>query len=155
MTNIEKNKELCEKYPFLIPSNRFSGKRINCNEPGFWPGDPDNIPEWNYEFTELDDMPDGWRTAFGEQMCEEIKQALLDEGGEKFLNEYRIVQIKEKYGYLRWYDNWTTNKIQQIIGKYENLSMKTCINCGKPATKMTTGWIMPFCDDCYIKEYEA
>ena len=26
--------------------------------------------------------------------------------------------------------------------------MKTCIVCGKPATKMSTGWISPYCDDC-------
>ena len=97
----EENRHLCTLYPFLIPSNRFSGKRINCGEKGYWPGDPEEMPEWDYEFTELDDMPDGWRIAFGEQMCAEIKQALLEEGGEKLLNEYRILQIKEKYGLLK------------------------------------------------------
>jgi len=146
--NREENKRLCNTYPFLIPSNRFSGKRINCGEKGFWPGAPDEIPEWDYEYTELDDMPDGWRIAFGEQMCAEIKQALLDEGGEKLLDEYRIVQIKEKYGSLRWYDSWTTERIQQIIDKYENLSMRTCIHCGRPATKISRGWISPYCDKC-------
>ena len=146
--NHEENKRLCGTYPFLIPTNRFSGKRVNCGEKGFWPGSPDEIPEWDYEYTELDDMPDGWRIAFGEQMCAEIKQALLDEGGEKLLDEYRIVQIKEKYGSLRWYDAWTTDRIQQIIEKYENLSMRTCIDCGRPATRISRGWIAPYCDKC-------
>ena len=146
----EENKRLCDTYPFLIPSNCFSGKRINCKEPGFWPGEPDALPpEWDYEYTELDDMPDGWRIAFGEQMCAEIKAALLsEEGGEQLLEDYRIVQIKEKYGYLRWYDNFSTTKVQQIIRKYERKSAETCIKCGKPATKLSRGWIAPWCDEC-------
>lgn len=146
----ERNRKLCERYPFLIPSNRWSGMRITEAEGGgYWPGDPEEIPEYNYEFTELDDMPDGWRIAFGEQMCEELKQELLKSGGEKALNDYRIVQIKEKYGYLRWYDNGCTERwCREILPKYEALSERTCIRCGKPATLISTGWISPWCDEC-------
>ena len=144
----KENKRLCDTYPFLIPSNRFSGKRINSGEKGYWPGTPEVIPQWDYEYTELDAMPDGWRKAFGEQMCAEIKQALLEDGGEELLDKYRIDQIKEKYGYLRWYDSFSTVKIQGIIHKYETISQYTCINCGAPATKITRGWISPFCDNC-------
>lgn len=144
----EENKRLCDTYPFLIPFNRFSGKRINSGEKGFWPGTPDVMPEWDYEYTELDEMPDGWRKAFGEQMCAEIKEALLEEGGEELLDKYRVDQIKEKYGYLRWYDNFSTKKVHDIINKYEVISSRTCINCGKPATKLSRGWICPWCDEC-------
>ena len=38
--------------------------------------------------------------------------------------------------------------MEKIIPKYEELSYHTCINCGKPATKRSTGWICPYCDDC-------
>ena len=31
------------------------------------------------------------------------------------------------------------------------LSAYTCICCGKPATRITLGWISPFCDDCVPK----
>ncbi len=142
----KENKRLCDTYPFLIPSNRFSGKRINCGEKGYWPGDPDEMPpEWDYEYTELDDMPDGWRKAFGEQMCTEIKQALVEEG---LLDDYRITQIKEKYGCLRWYSNFSTRKVEQIINKYEELSLRTCIICGAPATRLSRSWICPYCDKC-------
>lgn len=133
-------KELKERYPFLIPRNRFTDK-ICEKEPG------DNA-EWYEDWTELDEMPDGWRMAFGEQMCEEIREALLKEGGEQALNDYRIIQIKEKYGYLHWYDANTNDEIQKIIRKYEDISEMTCIRCGKPATKISKGWISPFCDDC-------
>lgn len=74
----EYNKQLCEKYPFLIPRNRWSGMRITeAQNGGYWPGEPGAIPEYDYEYTELDNMPKGWRIAFSEQMCEEIKQELL------------------------------------------------------------------------------
>ena len=143
------NKRLCDFYPFLIPFNRFSGKRITTEEKGYWPGNPDTPPpKWNYEYTELDDMPDGWRKAFGEQLCADVKDALLDEGGEKLLDEYRVEQIKEKFGYLHWYGNFTTRRLETILEKYEVLSEHTCISCGKPATKMSKGWISPYCDDC-------
>lgn len=145
----QRNRELCARYPFLIPTNRWSGKRITdcaAGEKGFWPGNPDEIPEYDYERTELDDMPDGWRKAFGEAICQEIMDELV---AHNLVDDYRITQIKEKWGFLHWYDNGCTSKIwKEIIPKYEELSMRTCIHCGKPATKISTGWISPWCDEC-------
>ena len=101
-------------------------------------------------YTELDAMDAGWRKAFGIQMCKEIKKELKKH---KFLYKYKIVQIKEKWGYLHWYDSGTPkdSKIYDIIRKYEQISAKTCVVCGKPATKMSTGWISPYCDDCVVE----
>lgn len=97
--------------------------------------------------TELDAMEPGWRKAFGIQMCKEIKKELKKYN---FLYKYRIVQIKEKFGELRWYDSGIpeNSKIWDITEKYSEISRKTCIHCGKPATKISTGWISPYCDDC-------
>lgn len=146
------NRELCERYPFLIPRNRWSGMRITeAQNGGYWPGDPEAVPDppYDYEYTELDEMPDGWRIAFGEQLCEELKNELLEAGGEKALNDYMITQIKEKYGYLRWYDDGCTERwFREILPRYEHLSERTCIRCGKPATLISAGWISPWCDDC-------
>lgn len=195
----EYNKQLCEKYPFLIPRNLWSGMRITeAQNGGYWPGEPGAIPEYDYEYTELDDMPKGWRIAFGEQMCEELKQELIKFN---YLDDYEITQVKEKWGSLRWYDNGhpigkleligveeyedgmpqhnqetdfyryvgvSKNnklqykhykiidkcKIQDIISKYEKISARTCIECGKPATKISLGWISPWCDDCSSKIHD-
>ena len=146
----QKNRELCERYPFLIPWNRWSGKLItDCatGEDGYWPDDPESHPEYDYEYTELDNMPDGWRKAFGEQMCEELRAALLQDGD---LDRYKVVQCKEKYGTLRWYNNGTVvgSHVPDIEQKYERMSEHTCIVCGKPATRITLGWISPYCEDC-------
>lgn len=112
---------------------------------GYWPGSPESIPEYDYSYTELDDMPEGWQIAFGEQLCDELKLELKKSG---HINDYRITQIKEKYSMLRWYDNGKTPKMYEIINKYVDMSKRTCICCGKPATRITIGWISPYCDDC-------
>ena len=132
----EENKLLCEKYQFLIPWNRMSGELLTESD-----------PEYDYGFTELDDMPEGWAKAFGLQMCEDLKDALVECND---LGRWRIVQLKEKYGGLRLYDNGykTGSRIPEVIKKYEDMSYKTCIICGKPATRVTTGWISPLCDEC-------
>lgn len=99
-------------------------------------------------YTELDGMEPGWRKAFGIQMCKEIKKSLLKTGGLKLLYYYRIADIKEKWGMLVWSDFGSPKDVQDIINKYESISYKTCIVCGKPATKISTGWISPYCDNC-------
>lgn len=133
---IRENKELCERYPFLIPWNR-------------WSGDP--VPDYDYSYTELDNMPEGWRRAFGLRMCEDLRNALIDDND---LDRWRIVQLKEKYASLRLYDNAhkKDSQIPSIINKYENLSMRICIRCGAPATRMTTGWVSPYCEKCCPNE---
>lgn len=104
-------------------------------------------------YTELDAMPTGWRKAFGIQMCKEIKHALIKVGGKKALYKYRITQIKEKYGELRWYDAYSYVDVQKIIQKYEYISARTCINCGDLAAGYTPieYWKSPYCDNCKPK----
>lgn len=131
------NHWLCLKFPWLVPRNRWTDEEIK---------------DFDYSWTELDAMPDGWRKAFGEQMCEEIQSVLEETKDKKF--EYRVFQIKEKWGKLCWYDNGAPediyNKLQKIIKKYEDLSEKTCINCGAPAKWKSLGWIAPWCDKCVV-----
>lgn len=102
-------------------------------------------------YTELDAMPKGWKKCFGISMCKEIKASLKRSN---YLYKYRIMQIKEKYGSLRWYDAGSPEEVKKIIQKYEYISERTCIICGRPATKISQGWISPYCDDCYKKYYK-
>jgi len=138
MNTKEKNKKLIDRFPFLLPYHRLSGEVSE---------------DYDYSCTELDAMPNGWRIAFGEQICEEIREELEKAG---CLETYRITQIKEKFGCLRWYDlGGTERMLREIIPKYERLSTRTCIRCGKPATRITTNWISPFCDNCIPKREES
>ena len=134
MKTEEYNKILVEKYPFLLPRN-------------LWTDEP--YEDYDYSYTKLDSMPNGWRKAFGEQMCKEIAEILKEAD---WVDKYRITQIKEKFGSLCWYYGGVPSSISQklhdCVNKYGKLSFRTCISCGKPATVMSTGWISPFCDDC-------
>ena len=96
-------------------------------------------------YTELDAMEPGWRKAFGIQMCKDIRRQLIKE---RKLFKWRIVQLKEKFGGIRLYSNFASDELYDIIDKYEQISYKTCGVCGKPATKISKGWIYPYCDDC-------
>lgn len=199
------NKELLSKYPWLYPINSWDSYELG---------------NYDYSFTELDSMPKGWRLAFGDAICEEIQQELVKYDA---VNTYRLLQVKEKYGSLRWYDTgipigklsdsyivlsltqderrskypqyansqyiWKDFdvehyilpfseeakslsreelkeynseavyhyrvykilekcRISYIIDKYESISARTCILCGKPATWESKGWISPYCDSC-------
>lgn len=106
-------------------------------------------------YTMLDGMPKGWRRAFGIQMCKDIKSQIIKDCGWKHLFKYKILQVKEKFATLRWYDGNSTEGIYAIIDKYEDLSYNTCCVCGKPATKLSRGWICPYCDECAAKEVKS
>lgn len=117
-------------------------------------------------YTELDALDKGWRTKFGNDICKEIKHSLIYTyisklsnnysvydyikayiKGIKLLYDYRITQIKEKWGQLEWYDSYTTDDIQNIINKYQDISYNTCIVCGKKAVYRTNGYILPYCEN--------
>ena len=128
----EQNKELVEKYPFLKPKSRWTGKVRD---------------DYDYDRTDLDNMPDGWRIAFGEEMCAELKTIIEKHGS---MEEYAILDIKEKYGELCWYD-YGLASVQEYFDwehKYRLKSRHTCIRCGNKATKISSGWISPYCDEC-------
>lgn len=132
---IEENKELIKKYPWLLPKNIWTDEIVE---------------NYDYSWTELDEVPDGWRIAFGDLLCEDI-QAELEKYD--FVNKYRIVQIKEKYGGLRWYDDGTpiNSKIGSIINDYSHISEYICIYCGELDVPSTDGWITPVCKECIKK----
>lgn len=100
------------------------------------------------DYTELDSLDIGWRKAFGKDLCKDLRKALWKEGGLKALFRFRITQIKEKWGYLHFYYSGGGEKVQKVISRYEEISKRTCVGCGKPATWRTTSWICPWCDDC-------
>ena len=143
MDNIESNKRLIETYPFLAIKRTYDPKTETYHTPH----------DYDYSSTWLDYMPIGWKKAFGEQLCKELKKT-LDENG--FTNKYLVAQVKEKFGGLRWYDYGVPDgcHVHDIIRKYSDISYHTCCECGKPATKTTKGWVLPYCDSCY-NEYHS
>lgn len=102
-------------------------------------------------YTEWDSMPDGWNKAFGKQYLNDLKTQLKKDN---MLYSWHITDLKEKYGSLHLYCNCGSDELYNLIDKYDKLSYYTCITCGKPATKLSNGWICPYCNDCYNSEYD-
>lgn len=133
-----KNKRLIKKYPWLQTKIHWYTGRTKHN----WQKDWDS--------TWLDDFPKGWRKTWGDLICEDIHKVLKRTNQ---INDYTIVQIKSKYGSLRWYDNGDkTGEIQDIITKYEHISSRTCEKCGKfPSPVINNGWVICLCEGCFKK----
>ena len=66
---------------------------------------------------------------------------------------YDIVQIKEKFGGLRYYIATSegcanAGRMYAIIDTIESLSFRICEDCGRPGEIRKGGWIRTLCDDC-------
>ena len=129
------NKKLIKKYLWLKPYNVWTGK--------IW-------KDYNYETTWADDLPSGWRKAFGDMMFEEIDEVL-----KRTNSKIYIEQIKEKFGELRFYCQ-APREVQDIINDYSTLSENICIFCGKPDVPMiSTGWMLPKCKECFERNQKT
>ena len=63
---------------------------------------------------------------------------------------YKVGQIKEKFGGLRFYwDDFSNEAIYQAIQAAENLSYTICEDCGDTGTRHSDGWIKTVCDPCW------
>ena len=63
-----------------------------------------------------------------------------------------VIQVKEKFGGLRFYINEGTSEIHQRIAKAELESMKICEVTGKPGKlRNDIGWYRTLCDEEYNK----
>lgn len=60
----------------------------------------------------------------------------------------KVLQVKEKFGSLRFYVNQAPGDIQAIISFSEVLSVRTCEECGSASTVYTKGWIKNYCVEC-------
>ena len=120
--NLVKNTYLCARFPFL----KFGG--------GFF-----QTTSWYWQ------IDYGWRKAFGIQLCKDLKEVLKRHG---CLRTYEITTVKEKFGALNIYDNGAPSEVHDILAKYEYISRRTCIECGRRAKYITQPWEEPYCEDC-------
>lgn len=78
---------------------------------------------------------------------EEAKERLGDE-----YYEFEVIQVKEKFGTLRFYTNWGTEEIYKLINEAEEKSATICEVCGSPGKIRNDGWISVLCDKHYEEE---
>jgi len=90
---------------------------------------------------------DGWYEIIY-QLCERLEPlvAALDDGGAAF----QVLQVKEKFGALRFYTDGSNDEIEAEIDAASELSVKTCEVCGNPGNNEAdeTGWWKTLCVAC-------
>ena len=96
------------------------------------------------------EIPVGWTSLFI-LLCEEVNKILE---GENYKSDFKIFQVKEKFGNLVCYTNNAHPSIQTVLDKFEHLSQFVCCECGQAAKFVTTGYICPYCDKC-IKQQKG
>lgn len=65
-----------------------------------------------------------------------------------------IVQVKEKFGSLRFYCEGGSAEIHNYITFAESLTYHTCEECGSPAKARNDGWIKVLCDKHYKEKQD-
>ena len=118
-----KEKELMEKYNAFIKPEK---------------GIQNTLMGFGFECGE------GW-TPILEKLFEEISKLDRPEG-------FDIVQVKEKYGNLCVYTNYSTDEIDELIEKAELESETKCEVCGQPGTMTKKhGWYKTLCNTCSLE----
>ena len=128
-----RNRLLVWRFPYLKP-HRYDGSAI---------------PDYNYDYTDLDCYPDGWRKIIIKYLKRLNK--ILKEYNE--LENFYVTDTKEKWGTARLYYEGVINdecrsKIDELLCDMEKETWDTCCDCGKPATLNSAGYILPFCEKC-------
>jgi len=92
-----------------------------------------------------------------------VTQENIDESKAKMEEEAAkvsvAVQVKEKFGGLRFYVHGASNKHWDYISFAESMSYRTCEECGAAGKTYTDGWHRTLCDihaamDSRTEEYE-
>lgn len=93
---------------------------------------------------------EGWYYLI-EQLCHDIEQLIDKKYPDYKTCEYpfEVLQVKEKFGGLRFYTSGSNDEIENLIDKAEKLSYKTCEVCGAKGKLRDYGWLKTMCNKCY------
>jgi len=130
--------------------NSYNIKKIHDACPNLFSNKDPRQPINAYSF----ECQDGWFNLLFEALTQ--IEAIVCTMNMRARQDYRVVQIKEKFGTLRLYmDGSLHEDIQAIIRTAENKSSQTCERCGAPGTRRGKGWIVTQCDNCEEELAEA
>jgi len=126
----ELDKALCEKYPkIFVQRNWDMSKTCMC---------------WGFP-------GDGWYNILDmlcgaiQDRCDNVKQ-YKDGEMVPVCPQVVAVQVKEKFGTLRFYFDGGDDDVHGMVAMAEHMSKLTCEDCGKPGKLITTrGWVHVAC----------
>ena len=93
------------------------------------------------------DCDDGWFDIIY-SLCEEVEKLVKD------IKEFEVIQVKEKFGGLRFYTNFSNDEIHKLVGEAMKKSQRTCEICGKVGTLCSkNNWVKTLCEE-HMKEFK-
>ena len=97
---------------------------------------------------------DGWYVLI-DSLCK-LLQFNTDHNShnDQYKNQIEAVQVKEKFGGLRFYTVTSTEAQQGAIDMAEYMSFNICEQCGttKDVSQTKGGWIETLCEECKNKK---
>lgn len=85
-------------------------------------------------------------------LIDELCQKIQENVDERKINQIRAIQVKQKFGSLRFYVNYHDEEISKYIQEAENKSMTICTRCSNNGTmRDCDGWYDILCNDCLLK----
>ena len=156
----ELDKLLCEKYPLLF-KDRNADMRTTAMCWGFAHGDGwFNIIDilclhLHYKYDDAVSRHEHLVSRLGKPRFGEkgvaVTQEDVDDAKSRVEEEAdrvpTVVQVKEKFGTLRFYVNGATEEQHHYISFAEAMSSRTCETCGKPGKRLGRGWIYTACEE--------
>lgn len=99
------------------------------------------------------DCGDGWFQLIDE-LSQKLEQMILEQQASSLTvgddsNQMRAVQVKEKFGGLRFYMDRCTEAMFDAIEEAESRSYRICEICGSPGVVRNGSWITTLCDSHY------
>jgi hypothetical protein len=89
---------------------------------------------------------EGWYNII-DQLCDNIQNHIDWQAKQgKDIPQVVAMQVKEKFGTLRFYYNGGDDVIDGMVRMAESMSAVTCEECGAPGTTEGQGWITTRCE---------
>lgn len=95
---------------------------------------------------------DGWLPLI--DTLSAILESEIKDMPEDIKGHFFVVQVKEKFGTLRFYLEHSTPFLDGAISMAESMSARTCEECGLPGSLRNGSWIKTKCDSCFQKFIE-
>ena len=92
----------------------------------------------------------GWNELVS-NLCDKIAQYQKNVKDPSFEDPV-VMQIKEKFGGLRFYVYGGDDYIQGMIDFAECISYSICEDCSQPGKPRHEGWVRTLCDACFEEE---
>jgi hypothetical protein len=147
-----KTEELIAKYPKIFQP--YEGNPRNVN----WYGVPKAwLPIVDLLCGAIQSYCNSTRSVKNPDYDETLPYAREDRRTHKYLQEPReqvvCIQMKEKFGGLRFYTNGHDDIVEGMIKLAEKICSETCETCGtREGLGFTKGWITVKCENCAIED---